>query len=58
MLKSAIDVAADLAAGRLERVLPDWASASAPIYALYPSGRYPSAKLRAFLSAMATHLGS
>ncbi len=37
MLKSRVDVAADLAAGRLERVLDGWQGPSAPIYALMSS---------------------
>jgi DNA-binding transcriptional LysR family regulator len=51
-LKSQADVATELAAGRLERVLPDWRSAAAPIYALSPSARHTPAKSRAFLDAM------
>jgi len=52
MLKSAIDVAADLRLGRLERVLPNWSSPDAPIYALIPSARHVAAKTRLFLDAL------
>jgi LysR family transcriptional activator of dmlA len=56
ILKSHVDIAADLASGRLERVLPAWQSAPAPIYALMPSGRHLAAKVRAFLDAMSEAL--
>ncbi len=56
MLKSAIDVASDLAAVRLERVLPEWRSAPAPIYALIPSSRHLAPKTRVFLEAAAARL--
>jgi DNA-binding transcriptional LysR family regulator len=58
LLKSEADVAAELRAGRLERVLPDWASAPAPIYALTPSRRQTPAKVRVFLAAMAEALAA
>jgi hypothetical protein len=40
MLKSEVNVAGDLAAGRLERVLPDWDGGRAPIVALYQSAQF------------------
>ena len=52
LLKSEADVACDLRAGRLERVLPDWRSAPAPIYALTSSRRQTPVKVRVFLQAM------
>jgi LysR family transcriptional activator of dmlA len=55
-MKSSIEVTAHLAAGRLERVLPDWRSAPAPIYALLPSGRHLPTKTRVFLDAIAARL--
>ncbi len=55
MLKSAIDVAADLRRGRLERVLPSWSSPDAPIYALIPSARFAS-KTRLFIEALSVAL--
>ena len=57
-LKSAIDVAEDIRAGRLERVLDGWASASAPIYALFPSARHLSPKVRLFIDALAASFAS
>jgi DNA-binding transcriptional LysR family regulator len=51
-LKSAIDVDADVAAGRLEQVLPEWTSPDAPIYALLPSSAHVPQKARLFLSAL------
>lgn len=56
MLRSIIDVREDLAAGRLERVLPEWRSPSAPIYALYPSREQTPLKTRAVLEALAARL--
>lgn len=56
MLKSCVDVWADLAAGRLERVLPDWQTSSTPVYALLPSARYLAAKNRLFLDALSAHI--
>jgi DNA-binding transcriptional LysR family regulator len=57
MLKSRIDVVAELVAGRLEHVLRDWQSAAAPIYALMPSRRHLSTKSRTFLDAVSASLG-
>jgi DNA-binding transcriptional LysR family regulator len=34
---------------RLVRVLPDWAGAPVPVHAVYPSNRYLSPKVRAFI---------
>ncbi len=56
MLKSCVDVWADLAAGRLERVLPDWRTATLPVYALLPSARYVPAKSRLFLDALGARI--
>jgi DNA-binding transcriptional LysR family regulator len=56
MLKSAIDVAEHLGSGSLERVLPDWQTAPAPIYALVPSGRLLATKARVFLDAIVAAL--
>jgi DNA-binding transcriptional LysR family regulator len=56
MLKSQVDVASDLAAGLLERVLPGWSGGYAPIVALYSTARHLPRKTRAFLDAMAEHL--
>jgi len=39
----------DIAAGRLEVVLPDYESRAAGIYAVYPHRRHLSAKIRAFV---------
>lgn len=51
-LKSAIDVADDLGAGRLARVLPAWRSTDAPIYALLPSAAHVPLKVRLLLDAL------
>ena len=52
-LKSQVEICNDLAAGRLEQVLPGWQSRPAPVYALYPSARHLPAKARVFLDAVA-----
>ncbi len=44
-----------LASGRLVEVLPDRQPDVLGIYALYPPGRYPQPKLRAFVDFMAEH---
>ncbi|WP_397452363.1 LysR substrate-binding domain-containing protein [Pseudomonas sp. NA-150] len=49
VLKSIWDVSADLAAGRLSRVMPDWHSTEAPVHALYPQSRYLAPRVRALL---------
>ena len=52
MLKSAIDVADDLARRRLERVLPGWHGGDAPVVALHPSARHLPLKTRVLLDAL------
>jgi LysR family transcriptional regulator, transcriptional activator for dmlA len=49
LLRSLWDTAADLRAGRLVRVLPEWSGSPADIYALYPQRLNLSAKVRVFL---------
>jgi DNA-binding transcriptional LysR family regulator len=56
MLKSDVDVAADIASGRLVHILSDWRSAPAPIYALMPSRRHTPSKTRAFIEALSARL--
>ena len=50
-------VADDLAAGRLVRVLPDWAGPARPLSLLCSPSRLQSSKLRAFLDHVAAALG-
>lgn len=56
VLRSLWDIAPELAAGRLRRVLPDWQSVPADIYALYPERLQLSAKLRVFVDFLAAGL--
>jgi len=56
MMRSQVDVAAELGDGRLERVLPHWRSGAAPIYALFHSSRHLPTKVRAFVAALAERL--
>ncbi|AOY01474.1 LysR family transcriptional regulator [Jeongeupia sp. USM3] len=46
--KSALDVADDLAAGRLVAALPDWLGEPTPLYLVRPGGRQPTPRVRAF----------
>lgn len=52
MMKSIVDMGDDLAAGRLERVLPGWSGGAMPIVALFASRHHQPRKLRVFLEAM------
>jgi DNA-binding transcriptional LysR family regulator len=58
MLKSEVDVAGDLVAGRLERVLPDWDGGQAPIVALYPSAQFVPLKTRVLLDRLSAHIAA
>jgi DNA-binding transcriptional LysR family regulator len=58
MLKSEVDVAEDLAAGRLERVLPEWDGGEAPIIALYPSFEHVPLKTRVLLDELAAQIAA
>ncbi|WP_345815946.1 LysR family transcriptional regulator [Paraburkholderia sp. PREW-6R] len=49
-------IAADVGAGRLVRLLPDWATAPAGIHAVYPPTSYPSAKVRALIGVLKARL--
>lgn len=46
----------DIAAGRLVRVLPDWHSTEMGVYAVYPSRKHLSAKVRTFVDFLAAEL--
>jgi DNA-binding transcriptional LysR family regulator len=48
----------DVQAGRLERVLEDYTSEALGIYAVYPSRRYLSAKVRTFVDFLIEELGT
>lgn len=56
MLKSQVDVAADLRAGTLEHVLPGWHAGDTPIVALFPDRATMPRKTRVFLDAMIASL--
>ena len=56
IMKSWIDVAHDVQAGRLVRVLPEWRSGPAPICALFPSSPRVPIRVRLFLDAMTERL--
>ena len=48
----------DLAAGRLVQLLPAWQSAELGVYAVYPSRKHLSAKVRTFVDFLAQALGA
>ncbi len=50
-------VDAELAAGRLIAVLPQWRLPSGDIHAVFPSARYRPAKVRAFIDLLSGRLG-
>ena len=56
MLKSELDVAEDVRAGRLERVLAGWDGGPSPVVALYPSALHLPLKTRVLLDEMSIHL--
>lgn len=58
LLRSLWDTAAELRAGRLCRVLPDWSGSPADIYALYPQRLHLSAKVSVFLDFLAARFAS
>ena len=49
---------AELRAGRLVRLLPRWEAPGPPISVVYPSGRYVSARVRAFTELVRAALGA
>jgi len=49
-------VAAHLAAGQLQIVWPEFEPASMPVHVLHREGRYPSAKIRAFVDLIAARI--
>ncbi|MGO4260472.1 LysR family transcriptional regulator [Lysobacter sp. TAB13] len=55
-LKSIWDVGDDLAAGRLRRVLPDYAAAAAPLHAIYPHSAHLAPRVRAFVEYLRERL--
>jgi DNA-binding transcriptional LysR family regulator len=50
----ALMIGPDIAEGRLEMVLPDTLNFSAALYAVYPSRRYLSAKVRTFIDFLSS----
>jgi LysR family transcriptional regulator for bpeEF and oprC len=45
----------EVAAGRLVRVMPDWSRASVPVHAVFPSHRFLTPKVRAFVEHAQAH---
>lgn len=50
-------LAGEIAAGRLVRVLPDYEGPARPMHVLYPAGRRPTVKIRAFVEAVVQEFG-
>lgn len=57
MLKSIWDVAEDLRAGRLVRVLPDWRSPDNAVHAVFPTNRLMARRTRCLVDFLASRLG-
>jgi DNA-binding transcriptional LysR family regulator len=53
VMKSIWDVGADLKAGRLTVVLPEWRAPHAPVHALYPRSHYMAPRVRVLLDFLA-----
>ena len=53
IMQPTFSVAADIAAGRLIQVLPNYKPRELSVYALYAPGAAPNAKLRAFIDTLA-----
>jgi DNA-binding transcriptional LysR family regulator len=53
----AIGVQDLLANGLLVDLLPDWPGKAFPLYALYPAGPHPAAKIRAFIDFVVERIG-
>jgi DNA-binding transcriptional LysR family regulator len=49
VMKSVWDIGADLRAGRLHILMPEWRSADVPVHALYQRSRYMAPRVRALL---------
>jgi len=58
MMKSWVDVADDVQAGRLVRVLPGWRSEPTPVCALFPPNPRLPLRVRVFLDAMVERLAA
>lgn len=52
-MKSIWDVSADIRAGRLAIVLPEWRAPAAPVYALYQRTRYMAPRVRVLVEFLA-----
>lgn len=48
---------AEIAAGRLIRVLPDYEGPARPMHVLYPAGRRPTVKVKSFIDAVLAEFG-
>ena len=48
---------AEIAAGRLVRVLPDYEGPARPMHVVYPAGRRPTVKVRSFVDAVIAEFG-
>lgn len=48
---------AEIMAGRLVRVLPDYEGPARPMHVLYPAGRRPTVKVRSFVEAVVEEFG-
>ena len=58
VMKSVWDVGADLRAGRLHILMPDWRSPDVPVHALYQRSRYMAPRVRALLDFLIERFGT
>lgn len=58
VMRAQWDVARYIRSGRLVRILPDWHTAQADIYAIYPSRNQDIPRARLFLEHLAEHLAA
>ncbi|MFZ6772629.1 LysR substrate-binding domain-containing protein [Undibacterium sp. SXout7W] len=58
ILKSGIDIQADVQRGRLNTFLSDWETETYPLHALLPSNRFIPARVRAFVDFLANRFAS
>lgn len=56
--KAELDLAADIASGRLVRLLPDWQGEHYPLQAVLPSNRYLPHRVRRFIDFLATRIAA
>jgi DNA-binding transcriptional LysR family regulator len=57
-MKSIWDIGADLRAGRLTVLMPQWRTPDAPVHALYQRSRYMAPRVRALVDFLITRFST